>query len=30
MQGINLGKIIDALINDDQAKRLAQLDEAPS
>jgi peptide chain release factor 1 len=30
MQGLNLGKIIDALINDDQAKRLAQLDETPS
>ncbi|MFM9862397.1 MAG: peptide chain release factor 1 [Micropepsaceae bacterium] len=30
MQGMNLGKIIDALINDDQAKRLAQLDEAPN
>jgi len=27
MQGLSLGKIIDALINDDQAKRLAQLDE---
>ncbi len=30
MQGLNLGKIIDALINDDQAKRLAQLDETPN
>jgi peptide chain release factor 1 len=27
MQGLSLGKIIDALVNDDQAKRLAQLDE---
>jgi peptide chain release factor 1 len=27
MQGLSLSKIIDALINDDQAKRLAQLDE---
>jgi peptide chain release factor 1 len=28
MQGLSLGKIIDALVNDDQAKRLAQLDES--
>jgi hypothetical protein len=27
MQGLALGKIIDALVADDQAKRLAQLDE---
>jgi peptide chain release factor 1 len=27
MQGLSLGKIIDALVADDQAKRLAQLDE---
>ena len=28
MQGLSLGKIIDALISDDQAKKLAQLDES--
>lgn len=28
MQGMSLGKIIDALVNDDQAKKLAQLDES--
>jgi peptide chain release factor 1 len=27
MQGLSLGKIIDALVNDDQAKKLAMLDE---
>jgi peptide chain release factor 1 len=27
MQGMSLGKIIDALVNDDQAKKLAMLDE---
>jgi len=28
MQGLSLGKIIDALISDDQARKLAQLDES--
>jgi len=28
MQGLSLGKIIDALVNDDQAKKLAMLDES--
>jgi peptide chain release factor 1 len=28
MQGLSLGKIIDALISDDQAKKLAMLDES--
>jgi protein subunit release factor A len=28
MQGLSLGKVIDALIADDQAKRLAQLEDA--
>ncbi len=30
MAGMALGKIVDALVNDDQAKRLAQLDEGGS
>ena len=30
MAGMALGKVIDALVNDDQAKRLAQLDEGVS
>jgi hypothetical protein len=28
MQGLSLGKVIDALISDDQAKKLAMLDES--
>ena len=28
MQGMSLGKIVDALVNDDQARRLASLDES--